>query len=295
MKKLFSMVLTIAVILSLIACGGGKTTLRNADVLEYSSKAGEEMELVPFEEITVVDNAQCAIKITAIDPDNIWGYTLKAYFENKSADKTYMFSVTGAAVNGVESDPFFATEVAAGKKAIEEISFSDDLSSHGIGAFTDIEISFRVYDSDDWFADAAAEETVHVYPYGEQNATVFVREAQATDTVVADNDNVSVIVTGYDEDEFWGYTVYLYLVNKTDTELMYSVDNVSINGFMADPFWAASVGAGKAAFTTISWFDSDLEEKGITTVEEIEMNFRIYESENWFADDIFNEVITLKP
>ena len=140
-----------------------------------------------------------------------------------------------------------------------------------------------------------AKETVHVYPYGEDKVTKFVREAQSSDTVVVDNEKVSVIVTDYDEDGFWGYTVNLFLVNKTDKELTYSVDEASVNGFMADPFWATSVGAGKVAFASMSWSDSDFEDNDITTVEEIEMKFNIYDSEDWSADAIFNEVVTLNP
>ena len=143
--------------------------------------------------------------------------------------------------------------------------------------------------------DAVAKETVHVYPYGEDKVTKFVREAQSSDTVVVDNEKVSVIVTDYDEDGFWGYTVNLFLVNKTDKELTYSVDEASVNGFMADPFWATSVGAGKVAFASMSWSDSDFEDNDITTVEEIEMKFKIYDSEDWSADAIFNEVVTLNP
>lgn len=51
----------------------------------------------------------------------MWGYTLKAQLENKSTEKTYMFSVESASINGVQCDPMFASEVAAGKKANEEI------------------------------------------------------------------------------------------------------------------------------------------------------------------------------
>ena len=302
MKKLFAMSLAIALLLSLAAWGGGEANLRSADVLAYSAPADEaeaasqgKLEPVPFEELTVVDNEECVIKITGIDPDNMWGFTLNMYVENKSKEKTYMFSVPGASVNGVETEPFYAEEVAPGKKAIGELSFSDDLTAHGIDTYTDIELSFRVYDSEDWFADAVAEETVHVYPYGEENVQLFVREAQAADTVLLDNDDVCVIVTGCEEDEFWGYSVNLYLVNKTEKELMFSADDVSVNGFMADPYWATTVRAGKVAFSSMSWFDSTFEENGITTVEDIEMTFRIYDSEDWFADDLFNEVITLKP
>ena len=249
-----------------------------------------------FAEVPVVDNEECLIKITGVEPDNMWGYTLNAYMENKSADKTYMFSVDTASVNGVQSDPFFAAEIAPGKKSNETISFSDTaLQENGIEEFTDLELSFRVYDSEDWEADPVAEETVHVYPLGEEKAEPFVRESQPTDTPVMDNNEAAVIVTGYSEDDIWGYTMHLYLLNKTDRRLMFSADEVSVNGFMADPFWATEVGAGKSAFSSMSWADSDFEENGIQTVEEIELQLRIYDSEDWTGEDIFCDTVTLNP
>lgn len=248
-----------------------------------------------FEEVTAIDNDYCTFKITGIEQDNFWGYTLKVYLENKSSDKTYMYSVENAAVNGVMCDPFFATEVAAGKKKNDEISFSDSDMKAMIPEFTDIELILRVYDSDDWGADDAANATVHIYPLGEDKAAVYVREPQSTDTVIVDNDQISIIVTGYEEDSIWGYSAKLYLVNKTDKELMFSVDEASVNGFMCDPFWATSVMAGKVSFSSIDWADSSFEENGITEVEEIEMVFQVYDSEDWSADDVFNETVTLNP
>lgn len=68
----------------------------------------------------------------------MWGYTLKAQLENKSTEKTYMFSVESASINGVQCDPMFASEVAAGKKANEEINFSTDtLEENGIVEYAD--------------------------------------------------------------------------------------------------------------------------------------------------------------
>lgn len=315
MKKL-SIPLLLVMLLSLAACGGSPTEVsQSADVSESISQpadnaaeaeAAEEpasvQEAEPaapadFEEITVVDNDQCVIKITGIDPDNMWGYTIKAYLENKSADRNYMFSVAAAAINGIQTDPLFASSVAPGKKSNEEISFLDStLEENGITEYTDIMLTFRVHDDDDWEADAIANETVHIYPLGEENAAPFVREAQPTDTVLVDNDNISVIVTGYDPDGLWGYTVNLYLVNKTDKNLMFCADDVSVNGYMADPFWATSVGAGLSAFSdTFSWADSTLEENGIETVEEIAMQLRVYDEDDWMADDVYSETVTLAP
>lgn len=291
MKKMTAYLLGLALMISMTACSSADSDGSG----ESNDNTPVETEEISFEEITVVDNEQCTIKITGIEPDNMWGYTLNAYLENKSEDKTYMFSVQNASVNGLQTDPLFATTVAAGKKSNEEINFSEDLSSYGLTDFTDIQLTFRVYDNDDWMADDVALQTVHVYPYGEDKATTFVRESQSTDHVIVDNENVTIIVTGYDEDGIWGYTMHLYLVNKTDSEVMFSVDDVSVNGFMADPFWAASVAAGKAAFSDVSWSDSTFEENDITTVEEIEMTWSVYNNEDWTQDDIYNETVVLNP
>lgn len=298
MKKLLSLMLLMMMVFSLTACGSDNSQPDTTQSVssETNTEVPAQDNQIDFQELTVVDNDQCTIKITGIDADNLWGYTLETYLENKSSDKTYMFSVDSAAVNGVQSDPLFATEVSAGKKANAEISFSDtNLEENGITEFTDIELTFRVYDSNDWAADAVAETTVHVYPYGEDHATTFVRDSPDTDNVVIDNENVTVIVTGYETDEIFGYTVNLFLVNKTDTNVMFSVDEASVNGYMADPYYATTVTAGKCAFSSISWSDTTFADNGITDVEEIELRFRAYDSENYMANDFANQLVTLNP
>lgn len=147
----------------------------------------------------------------------------------------------------------------------------------------------RVYDDNDWEAEDVASETVHIYPYGEDKAVTFVRESQDSDNVIVDNDYVTAIITGYEEDSIWGYTANLFLVNKTDKEVMFSVDEASVNGYMIDPFWANSVGAGKCAFSTIAWSDDSLEENNISEVESIEFTFSASDNEDWTADYFANE------
>ena len=154
MKKIATLFLVFTMLFSLVACGGETTnndggtnannTTNNADQTstsqEETTKGEEKTENeITFTEMVVIDNEECIIKITGIDADNMWGYTVKALLENKSTDKTYMFSIENAAINGVQCDPFFATEVAAGKKSNEEISFTgDELEENGITEYTDI-------------------------------------------------------------------------------------------------------------------------------------------------------------
>lgn len=313
MKKQLLLAVTLAA-MGLSACSSGQSsaspatsTAAVAESKESQAEAVEETaatakseptksNVAPFEEITAVDNDECSIKITGIDPDDIMGYALKTTLENKSTDKTYMFAVDNAAVDGVQADPFFASDVAPGKKANKEITFSSSaLKKNGISDFTDIELIFRVYDSNDFSADPVAKETVHVYPQGEDKATTFKRAPQDTDNVIVDNDYATVIVTGYTKDKIMGYTVNLFLVNKTDNEAMFSVDNASVNGYMADPFFATSVMPGKCAFSSMSWSDSSLQENDIEEVKNIEFTLKIYNAEDIMAKPYTDEVITLNP
>lgn len=299
MKKILMLLLTLCLFLT--ACGGTDTpeTTSGGSVpgvnvsVETTQPATEPPK---FEEIVVADNDDCSIRITGIDPDNIWGYTLEVELENKTADTTLMYAVESAAVNGVQMDLMFAEEVAAGKKSRGSIvMLSDEFDANGVGDFTDIALGFRVYDSNDWSADNVAEELVHVYPMGQENAVQYVRASQDTDRVLVDNEFATVVLIDCGPDDFWGYQAKLYIVNKTDTTIMVSVDEASVNGYMADPFYADSVGAGYCAFSSITWMDSVLEENGITDVEDIEFTLRVYDEEDWLADDFCNEKITITP
>ena len=301
MKKISFLFLALVLVLSLTACGDKTTSNTNneANQSQGESSKGEgnaDKNTISFTEVLAIDNAECSIKITGIDPDNMWGFTLNAQLENKSTVNTYMFSIESASINGVQCNPLFSSEVAAGKKANKKISFLDEeLDENNIGDYTDIELTFRVYDSKNWEADEVAKETIHIYPYGKDKATKFVREANASDNVIVDNEYATVIVTGYEEDEIWGYTVNLFLLNKTDKNVMFSVDDASVNGFMMDPFYAKSISAGKCAFSSMSWYNTTLEENSITEITEIEFNIRAYDEENWSENDFINEKITLKP
>lgn len=317
MKKALVLVLLCSLLFSMTACGENGST---AELPSVSSDAESEQqetyeetekersaqeitsddtstESIPFETVTVADNEACSIIIREIEEDSIWGYTLKTLLENRSADKTYMFSVQSASVNGVEADPLFAREVAAGMKANEEISFTGDkLTENGITQYTDIALSFRVYDNDDWMADPVYEDTIHVYPYGQEKAEKYVREMQPSDIIVAENEYASVAVTGYTEDPVWGYTVNLFLVNKTsDHAIMFSVDDASVNGYMIDPFFATTVNPGNCAFREMSFSDSALEENSITNIDEIAFSLRAYDADQFGAEDYMKESVILYP
>ena len=121
----------------------------------------------------------------------------------------------------------------------------------------------------------------------------YQREPAETDTVLVDNDLCTVIVTGFDPEADWGYAMKLYLVNKTDKNLGFSISEAAVNGYMCDPYWGISVPAGKAAFSDVSWSSEDFDLNGITEVEELTLPLYAYDEDSY--EELLNETFTVNP
>lgn len=291
MKKVLIAFLVLAVTLSLCACGtstpdtGSKST---ATVKTKDANADAEN----FPETVLVDNESCSITVKSISVSSS-EYTLKVALQNKT-DLNLMFSVDSATVDGWDLDPFWADTVTPGMQAVSNISFSvSDLKECGITAVNCIRLSFRVYDSDDWTAENVLNEEFVIYPLGAQSFTPTYRTPAETDTVLTETDAYSIVVTGFDPDNFWGYTMKLYLCNKTGSTLMFSVQDAAVNGIMCDPFWATSVAPGSQKLSNVSWSDSTLKECGITAISELSLPFSVTDEATF--DHLCEETFVVNP
>lgn len=251
-----------------------------------------------FTKTTVTDDPNCAIIIKSIDPNGARGYTLNAHLENKSIDKTYTFAVDDAYVNGVHCDPIFTDKVDAGQETDVNISFpTDALEEYDLGTVTDMELFISVYDANDIKAEPIFKDSIHIYPYGEQNAAVFKREAEPEDQILLDNKYVTVILTDYDEDEAWGYAAELYLLNKSNRHLLLSANDVYVNNCACEPYFAKTLRAGKSAFAKMTWAKSEFEEfdLNINDVNKIEFKLKINDYNDPTSTAFVNENISLRP
>lgn len=310
LKRIIALLLTGIMLVSFSACGGTAKEdpgASNVDAVDTELQEEEQpIEEAPattevsvpeitFTEQLLVDDENCTVKITGIEEDALWGYTLKVLLENKT-DLELMYSVNGASINGFMCDPFWASSVTAQMKANEEISFSkESFKENSIEYPTDITFTLRVYDNNDWMADALVEQEFTIYPMGEEAVQPYEREPQPEDIVLFDNEQCQMIVTGFEKDDIWGYTMKVYLENKTDKELMFSTDGVAMNGFMCDPFWAESIAAGKRNNTKLTWSEDALAENEITEVTEIVLPIRVYDNNDWMAEAFVEETFTINP
>lgn len=327
-KKTLALVLSVVLTLSMTACGskpeesdnkaGGRGTAEQTvseeeEVEEPEEEIEEEVEEeveevveeepeeeekesseIAFEPFTIEADC-CSVTFKEITEDAIMGYCIKVTLENNSDDTTYMFAIDEGYADGLGCNPFFASEVAAGKKSNEEI-YMDQEELKRLGADpTQIDLAFRIYNSDDWTEDAIFDEMVTIYPGGEDKTSVYERKAESTDQILADKNDVSVTLVESKEDSIFGYTLVLYLENNTDKYVMYSVEDVSVNGFMMDPFWATTLHPGKTKYSELFWSETDFEENNIEKVEEITLTLRVYDYDDWLGDGYIEETITFTP
>lgn len=243
----------------------------------------------------IVDNDQCSFKIVSIDPDGYWGYTLKVQLENKT-DLNLAFSLDDVYVNSVLCDPYWYCDVNAGETIIDEIEFdSDSFDELGITEVTSLTFLLNVYDDDDWAADNLVEDIYTFYPMGKENAITYKYEFDADDVILVNSDELTMAITDFAYDDFWGYVVTVYMENNTDKSLGYMIEDVSVNGFMCDPIWSSEVMAGMRAHDFFYFSQEDLEFNEISEITDIELLFSAYESEDWLGDPLVEEKTTVYP
>ena len=260
----------------------GKTQTEDKKTEEGSSEenaAAEKSEGVDvsIEEQVLVD--QDGIKITALEyvKDSIWGDGIKVLIENET-DKDVMVGCNALIVNDYMINDLFASEVAAGKKSNETIYLSSsELKAAGIDTVGRIEIYFHVYDTDSYDK-----------IFDSDCVTIETSAIDSIDTTANDegtelyNDGgIRIIGKTVDENSFWGTAILLYIENQSGNNVGISVDDLSINGFMLTPYFSTTVYDGKKCIDDITFMSSELEENGIESIDEVELKFRVYNSDSY--------------
>lgn len=248
-------------------------------------------------DIPVFSNGEVSATVIGYGEDELYDYYVSFYLENKSADTDYTFDVSTLAANGVEIISTAAFIIPAGKMGLEKCYISESqLSKSGITDFSDIFFTMGAFEADNWEAEYVAKQSVHVYPKGQENAVPFVREAEPEDKIIADNDKVTIIVTGLSKNEdLDSQDLCFYFVNKTDKEIMFTIEDVSVNGYMMDPFFATAVHPGFSKFADTSWYEDELSDHGIDKITEIEFTMIARDANDWDAEDILNEKVIYNP
>jgi len=242
--------------------------------------------VISVEETVLLDRGGIKITLKSFSAEELFGPTFKVQIENNTS-KNVTVQLRDSSVNGVMADTIFSSDVAAGMKANEEITVvQSDLDIAGIEVIKDFEFKFHVFDAqtlDTVFDSDIIRITTSADPS-------YVQEYNSSGIVILDEKGIKVTVQKMSsEDSFWGADVYVFIENNTEGDITVQGRDVSVNGFMIDPMFSSDVAAGKKAYDTITFLESDLEDNGITSVEEITLSLIV------FSADTLKTIIETQP
>lgn len=92
------------------------------------------------------------IRIVAqyVDENSFWGKAILLYAENNTSQNVTI-SADDLSINGFMFSPMYVDTIYAGKKSINDITlFSSELEQNNVNEIRDVEISFRIYNPDNF-------------------------------------------------------------------------------------------------------------------------------------------------
>jgi len=242
-----------------------------------SSKTDKKEEAITIEEQVLLDKDGISVTAKEYVVDSIWGDGIKLLVEN-NGDKTVTVSCNAVIVNNFMISDLFVAEVAPGKKSNETLNLSSsELKAAGIDKVGQIEIYFQVYDSESYEGIFDSDcVTIKTSAFASMDT-----KADDSGTELYNANGIRIVGKTVDENSFWGSAILLYCENNSGKNVGISVEEMSINGFMMNPLFSTTVYNGKMSLDDITVFSTDLEENGITAIEEVELKFHIYDADSY--------------
>ncbi len=286
MKKFLSVLLVVLISISLGACGGSPDTgdqgistgssTQSEPAGVSASKTGKK---VSIEEKVIFEQNDFKVTATSLDPTgSIFGPTLDVLIENNSS-KSVTVQARNSAVNGVMIDTMFSCDVAPGKKANDEITFSSsELKRAGIETIKEIQFQLHFFDADSWNTIVDSDPIVIT-----TNADPsFVQGYDDDGVLLLDKQGFKIVAQGLDmSGSIFGAGLLVYIENNSDNDVTIQARDTSVNGFMVETIFSCDILAGKKAFDAIIFVKSDLEKNNIEEISEIELRFHIFDAKSW--------------
>ena len=258
-----------------------------SEAAESIPRPAEDSDTVLF------DSSPFKMRITGYEPDAPQGYTINVYMENTGSLEMFV-NITAAYVNGYYCDPQFHYKLRPFTKSTAQICFAKaDLEQLNITNVTDIALEFELTNPP--YTHPFQKEYFQLYPQGEVAAAPYARPQLDDAVLLFDNEYCAMFVTGLDPDGLFGYHANVYLENKTDTTLVFYLNDPALNGSVCDPDWRAKIAPGKRSLTRIIWTDALLEENQITAVSAIELPVHVYDLSGAIPGDLVNATYEITP
>ncbi len=297
MKNLVKQLLVAVLILSLlfsVACSspGGKDSDANKQGGDTSKQGSTGKEVSRDDDSFDDDQGGYRYKVkeqVLVDQDDVV-ITLKSLQEGffgpeflittkNNRDREIAVGVSEITINGVMMQAMFPCEVRPGKESTDELSFWDlHLERAGIDVIQTLELKFEVGDQETWdhifFTD-----TIKITTDFDPS---YVQTFDDSGLVAVEDDGVKIVVkTKVTTGMFDTSEILVYMENNTDGNIVVEVRDVTVNGLNIRPEFSCGIVTGKKAFEALTFFDFTLEENGVESIDEIELQFYFRDISDW--------------
>ena len=255
-----------------------------------SAQQSEKPSKVSVNEQVLLEENDVKITLKSLETEDVWyGPELKILIENES-DTGITVQTRNSAINGVMMDTLISCDVQPGKKANDEISISqNDLDRAGISTIKDIEFTFHVCESESW-STIFDSGTVYITTTADPG---YTQKYNDSGDLLYSKDGIKVVYQTVDySDSYWGAEVYMYIENLTSNNIMVQVKDESVNGFMVSSIFSCEVMHGKRAYDAIIITQSEMDDNGIVTFDEMEFYLDIFDIDSWDTID-YSDKITI--
>lgn len=284
MKKFLSLMLALMLVLSLAACGNKeKIAIKSPNGFLSDTDSDPKLQKTEIAETVLFDDHGVKITATGLDMDAFMGPELKMTIENNSG-KDLTVQAREVSVNGFMVDDIMSVDVVNGKTAKDGLTFVDtSLELCGLNTIAQIEFYFTIFESDSWENYVDSEMITLTTSAGDG----AVQSPEHTGQLVYDANDIKIIVKGLTEDtSLLGTDIVVYIENNSADAIIVQTQDNAVNGMMVDAIFSCDLPAGKRTVDTITFLSSDLEESGITEIENVELIFNIMDANSW--NDIAN-------
>ncbi len=275
LKRIALLLAALAAILALAACGQKEP--QPVDPTEPPPTYTLENEIV-------IDNEDFGFTVKRFTVDGMYGVSAIADCVNKT-DEDVAFIWEYVSVNGIMYDAVLNETVAAGSSAEVEIKFHDDrFDTYGIRMVD--ELTFTLVICEDRTYKELYEEQFTLYPTGLDAVEPTVREALETDAVIVENEDLSFVIIGVDEDNNAGYVINCYAANHTDTSLRLEWKDITVDGSaLSGTTSFIKIAPDKVAYWTLTLPSGELTD---LTVEKIGFRLIASDAAVWGGEHIYD-------
>ncbi len=241
--------------------------------------------------VVVYEDDNCMFRIDNVVNDEFWDSKLfNVTLQNKTSDKELSFSVGDVCVNGCMLSTLFLETVEAGKTITSDFDLA---IGDRTGDPQEIIMDLSVSDYSDLFGDPIVKDTFTIYTDGHDASNVKYPERETTDNekAVVDTDEYTVVVLGIEDTGFGLPTLELYFENKTDKDVNFKIDEVTIDGNYYTAYSGTDVTAGHFAYESSSFDGNEIE----GTPEKYEFTVKISDADELWGDPFFEQECTFEP